>query len=62
MFHPGLDSLDGVKDNMNTMKETLEIMKIPVTYKYNKTKDEIKTELKRLEIEANKADKTGEPF
>jgi hypothetical protein len=47
---------------MNTMKETLEIMKIPVTYKYNKTKDEIKTELKRLEIEANKADKTGEPF
>ena len=59
---PGLDSLDGVKDNMNTMKETLEKMNIPVTFLPNKTKDEIKTELKRLEIEANKADKTGEPF
>jgi L-arabinose isomerase len=59
---PGTKKLKNVEDNMKTMKETLEKMNIPVTLLYNKTKDEIKTELKRIEIMANKADKTGEPF
>jgi hypothetical protein len=46
---PGLKKLKKVKDNMITMKETLEKMNIPTKELYNASKDVIEKELKMLE-------------
>ena len=60
---PGQKKLYGVRENMDTMIETLKIMKFSnVTELYNEPKKDIQAELKRIEIMAAEANKTGEPF